>query len=505
MCGEHSPPVYVSTRMPALLLFPHQLYFDLPDLPSGKPDIVLVEEYLFFRQYRFHKQKLVFHRSCMQQYAQHLRNKGFTVHYIEAHSAHADARQLFPLLRAKRFDSVLAFEPEDNWLHKRLVASAVREHMTLRFLENQLFINSIADLEAYRHTTSKLFQTDFYIYQRKKRNILLQPDGTPQGGKWSFDTDNRKKYPAGNRPPVLSVTDELSCDADARSYVQQHFPDNPGTIDGPLAYPTDPVSAKTWLHHFLETRLRGFGDFEDAIVSAEHVLHHAVLTPMLNVGLLKPMEVIDAAIAYARNNDIAMNDLEGFIRQILGWREFVRYVYRYHGTRQRTRNFWGFHRRLPDTFYTGTTGIEPIDVAVRKLLRTGYNHHIERLMVLGNFMLLNEYHPNAVYQWFMEMYIDAYDWVMVPNVYGMSQFADGGLMCTKPYISGSNYVLKMSDHPKNAAWTDIWDALFWRFLHEHRDFFLKNPRLSMLVRTFDKWPEDKKHSYLSAAARHMQK
>ena len=192
-------------------------------------------------------------------------------------------------------------------------------------------------------------------------------------------------------------------------------------------------------------------------------------------------------------NKIPLNSLEGFIRQIIGWREFMRGVYVTKGSEERVRNFWGFSRKIPKSFYDGTTGIFPVDETIKKVLETGYCHHIERLMVLGNFMLLCEFDPDEVYRWFMELFIDAYDWVMVPNVYGMSQFADGGLMSTKPYVSGSNYLMKMSDYPKG-QWQEIWDALFWRFLDIHRAFFLKNPRLGMLVKTFDKWDESKKKS-----------
>jgi deoxyribodipyrimidine photolyase-related protein len=216
---------------------------------------------------------------------------------------------------------------------------------------------------------------------------------------------------------------------------------------------------------------------------------------MLNVGLLTPNEVIDATLAFAQNHDVPLNSLEGFIRQVLGWREFIRMVYLSKGREERTRNYWGFKRKLPRSFWMGTTGIVPLDETIHKVRETGYCHHIERLMVLGNCMLLNEFDPDDVYRWFMELFIDAYDWVMVPNVYGMSQFADGGMMATKPYISGSNYLMKMSDYPKG-EWQLQWDAWFWRFMHIHRDFFLKNPRLSMLVRSFDKMTEEKRRTIL---------
>jgi len=173
-------------------------------------------------------------------------------------------------------------------------------------------------------------------------------------------------------------------------------------------------------------------------------------------------------------------------------------MYEAKGSFSRTKNFWGFERKIPASFYDGTTGIVPVDETIKQVLKTGYCHHIERLMVLGNFMLLCEFDPDEVYRWFMELFIDAYDWVMVPNVYGMSQFADGGLFATKPYISGSNYLMKMSDH-KKGDWQPAWDGLFWRFMHVNRDFFLKNPRLGMLVRTFDKMSDEKQQNHLQNA------
>ena len=223
---------------------------------------------------------------------------------------------------------------------------------------------------------------------------------------------------------------------------------------------------------------------------------------MINTGLLTPGFVVDRILQFAEKNDIGINNTEGIIRQLIGWREFIRGVYEVKGSEERTRNFWGFERKIPAAFYEGTTGIPPIDSTIAKVLKSGYNHHIERLMVLGNFMLLCEFDPDEVYRWFMEMYIDAYDWVMVPNVYGMSQFADGGIMSTKPYISGSNYLMKMGDF-KKGEWQQIWDGLFWRFMHIHRDFFLSNPRLGMLVRTFDILSAEQRQAHLERAEAYL--
>ncbi|MBL7876504.1 MAG: cryptochrome/photolyase family protein, partial [Cyclobacteriaceae bacterium] len=207
-------------------------------------------------------------------------------------------------------------------------------------------------------------------------------------------------------------------------------------------------------------------------------------------GLLTPGEIVEAVLKYSAKHAIPINSLEGFLRQLIGWREFIRGVYGAKGSFQRTKNYWNFDRPIPKSFYDGTTGIEPVDTTIRKVLKTGYCHHIERLMVLGNFMFLCGFHPNAVYRWFMELFIDAYDWVMVPNIYGMSQFADGGLMATKPYISGSNYILKMSNY-KKGDWCEIWDGLYWMFIYKHQKDLARNPRMSMMVRQLQKMDPDR--------------
>ncbi|MFN9776679.1 MAG: FAD-binding domain-containing protein, partial [Candidatus Kapaibacterium sp.] len=316
----------------------------------------------------------------------------------------------------------------------------------------------------------------------------------------TYDTENRKRYPKGMIPPRVQFPQAHEYSIEAVQYTLRNFALNPGEVHPESMYPLTHSDAERWLDDFLRQRFAEFGPYEDAIVSNHHWLNHSVLTPMLNVGLLTPDYVVNTALAHAERYATPLASLEGFVRQILGWREFIRLFYEQYGSAQRTRNYWSFTRDIPSSFYTGTTGIAPIDHTIKKLLQTGYNHHIERLMILGNFMLLCEFHPDAVYKWFMEMYIDAYDWVMVPNVYGMSQFADGGMMCTKPYISGSNYVLKMSDYKADGHWEEIWDALFWRFMHKQRNFFGTNPRLGMLLKTLDRMPAEKQEQMWRTAA-----
>jgi deoxyribodipyrimidine photolyase-related protein len=408
-------------------------------------------------------------------------------------------RKLLPYLSKMGFTGLTIFDVVDYNLEKRITEGCKQLHIDVNMLDSPNFINSRFDLQTYFAQYNKYFQTDFYVYSRKLRKVLIDEKEKPLQGKWSFDADNRNKYPKDKKPPKVNFVVAENIHQEAIDYVAKNFSSNFGLIDKAIAYPITHKQAQEWLHTFLASRFDGFGEYEDAIVADENILHHSVLTPMLNIGLLKPMQIIDEAILFANKNNISFNTLEGFVRQILGWREFVRAMYNRESVAMRTKNFWNFNHKMPKSFYDGTIGVLPVDDAIKKLNKSAYNHHIERLMILGNFMLLCEIKPTEVYQWFMEMYIDAFDWVMVPNVYGMSQFADGGLMCTKPYISGSNYIFKMSDYKKQGEWPAIWDGLFWRFMHVHRNFFLQNPRLGMLIRTFDKMSEEKKSQHLEIA------
>jgi len=472
------------------LVFPHQLIERSPILKKGQP-VYLVEESLFFKEFSFHKQKLVFHRASMMAYRHWLLGQGYHVIYVEAHTPLADVRFMIAELGKSNIRHIDCIDPIDDWLSQRIANHAAKAGIGITWHGTPLFLNSPHDLKTYfRSDKKKFFQTEFYINQRKSLNILINVDGVPHGGKWSFDADNRKRYPAHAVPPVISLPQKDAIYEEAMTYISKHFPAAPGACDDSPRYPYTFECSRKWLGDFVDQRLRDFGKYEDAIVAGQEILHHSVLTPMLNVGLLTPQEVVDTILGKAHKRDIPVNSLEGFIRQVIGWREFIRGMYVTKGAEQRKRNHWGFERPIPRSFYNGTTGIPPVDVTIRKVLKTGYCHHIERLMVLGNFMFLCGFHPDAVYRWFMELFIDAYDWVMVPNIYGMSQFADGGMMATKPYISGSNYILKMSDY-KRGDWCQIWDALYWTFIQEHQQEFSRNPRMSMMVRQLEKMDSEK--------------
>ena len=477
------------------LIFPHQLFKNNPLLDTKLP-VYLVEEYLYFKQYPFHKQKIAFHRATMKFYADFLKDAGFKVSYIEAISDLCDIRKLIPSLVEKGVEHINYIDTVDYWLEKRIQEKCDESGIETIVYDSPLFLNTKEDLASFFKPEKKKFhQTTFYKEQREKRAILMEDDGKPSGGKWTFDTENRKKYPKKKIPPAVQFPDSDEYYKEATDYVAKNFSKHYGTLTEHSLYANTYEKSQSWLRQFFEQRFMEFGAYEDAIVGEHSILNHSVLTPMMNVGLLTPREVVEKSLLFASKNDVPINSTEGFIRQIIGWREFIRGIYITKGRYERTKHFWNFTRKIPKSFYDGTTGIYPIDKTIKKVLKTGYCHHIERLMVLGNFMVLCEFDPDDVYQWFMELFIDAYDWVMVPNVYGMSQFADGGLMSTKPYISGSNYLMKMSDYEKG-DWQETWDGLFWRFMHTHRDFFLSNPRLGMLVHTFDKMSDDKKQNHL---------
>lgn len=484
------------------LIFPNQLFKDSP-LFGAKTTVYLIEEFLFFKQYPFHKQKIAFHRATMKSYEAYLIAKQIKVHYVEAIHYNSDIRNLIPKLKKQGATHINYIDPTDNWLQKRIQNLCIENDITTTVFDSPLFLNTKDELASFfRKDKKKYHQTTFYTEQRKQRNILLEADGKPTGGKWTFDTENRKKYPAKKTAPSIQFPDVDPFYKEAKNYVETHFLNHIGSLTEQPLYPINFETSQDWLMQFLEQRFMEFGAYEDAIVGEHSILNHSVLTPLLNIGLLTPNEVVEKSLTYANDNVIPINSTEGFIRQIIGWREFIRGMYESRGSDERTCNFWGFTRKIPPSFYDGTTGIPPIDQTIKKVLQTGYCNHIERLMVLGNFMMLCEFDPNEVYQWFMEFFIDSYDWVMVPNIYGMSQFADGGLFATKPYISGSNYLMKMSNY-KKGEWQATWDGLFWRFMDTHRYFFLKNPRLGMLVRMFDKMPQEKKEIHLANGERYL--
>ncbi|MBC9957311.1 cryptochrome/photolyase family protein [Yimella sp. cx-51] len=482
------------------LVYPHQLFEAHFDAPAGT-SFVLVEDDLMMRQYCFHAHKLVLHRASMSRFARRLRGRGFEVTVIDSSSEHSTDERLTQVVRDQEPSAVQVYDVVDDWLSGRITEALRAGGYRLQqqdVLESPGFLTDRAEFTSWFAEHPARMQ-HFYMWQRRRLDVLLDGD-QPVGGRWSFDTENRKKLPRGHvPPPVRFATDHGADVASAVRQIGAEFPDAPGDPTT-FAWPTDHTEAQAHLTQFLEERFAEFGPYEDAISATHDSINHSLLTPMLNTGLLTPQEVLDAALDAADDHGVPIASLEGFVRQIIGWREYMRATYHLYGRRMRSANHLGHTRSLDDGWWTGDTGLDPVDLVIGRVLSNGYAHHIERLMVLGNAMSLLRIDPTEVYEWFMSLFVDAYDWVMVPNVYAMSQFAVGEAMTTKPYVSGSNYLRKMSDLPAG-EWTDDWDGLFWTFVNDHREVFEGNHRSRRMTGLWDGFADDRRQQHLDRAAR----
>lgn len=486
----------------AVLILGNQL-FPIESLQQKLPKtgtlrIFMREDEELCTHFKYHQHKIIFFLAAMRQYANELRAAGFEVYYekLGEYPGPFESRWM-EFVKNSQTKKLFWFEIEDRFFEKRIEASAKNLKIPYEVWQSPMFFLDRPGFQNYLQGTKKPFMKTFYEGQRKRFKILVDSKNQPTGGKWSFDEDNRKSLPSDLKIPEVPAFRMSKLHLEVAQLVNQRFADHPGRSEE-FWLPTDRTGALQWLEAFLAERFKLFGDYEDALSQRGPFLFHSVLTPYLNTGLLTPHEVVQRALAVAQAKKVPLNSCEGFIRQILGWREFIRGIYQNFNEKQDTTNFWNHQRKLTSHWYQGNTGIEPLDDVIRKTLRYGYAHHIERLMVVGSLMLLLEVHPHEAYRWFMEMFIDSSDWVMGPNVYGMALFSDGGIFATKPYICGSNYYKKMGGY-KSGQWQVQVDGLYWSFIDRNRAFFSKNPRLSMMVKLFDKMPKEKQKTLLHAA------
>lgn len=430
----------------AFIILPNQLFKLKKDISAM--NIYIIEHPLYFSKYNYHKLKLILHRASMKKYVEKLNcvyiDHGVNYEYI-----------------FKENKIVTLYDPVDHDISKEFKNMAKRYGCELIFLESPNFICSLEDLKEY-HGTNKLVHKTFYIYFRKKYNILI--DQNSKKGIWSFDKENRLMFPKDFADVYEPKTNNSDYIEKATKYVKANFPKHFGETDFYL--PIDHDGARKHFDEFIKDRLDCFGKYQDAASDKITFGCHSVMSPLLNIGLLDPIYVIDKIIESGSN----MASIEGFVRQIF-WREYVRFVYMFE-YKQLNKNYFDHHNKLSKSWYTGDTGMPNIDYCIKKLYKYGYLHHIERLMHVGNFMLLTEINPEEVYKWFM-MCIDAYPWVMAPNVYGMSQYSSGKLMMTRPYFSSSNYIKNMSNFRDNKAF-DIWNALYYNFVDNNKKTFALN-------------------------------
>lgn len=388
-------------------------------------------------QESFSEVKTRYLRKCVADYVRALSKKRRVVQV-------SSYRDLKRVCESRGIQALTAYDVNDVGIEIEL-----RKVRPLTTLETPMFLNS---RERNQNLLGgKLFFTSFYVSQRKHFGLLLKA-GKPVGGRWTFDTENRRKMPEALAKKLTSKP----------------------------KFPTTRTAALRTLKKFVKEKLPVFGEYQDYIDKDNILLYHSGLSAPLNVGLITPADVL-AAIKGSR---APINSLEAFVRQIVGWREYMRGLYQVHHKTLRADNYFGHSRKIPRAFYEATTGIVPLDASIRRLKRYGYVHHIERLMIIGCLFMLCEVHPLEVMRWFTELSIDAFEWVMLSNVMAMSQFACGPFATTKPYVCASAYILRMSNYQRG-PWCDIWDALFWRFIRKHRAFFRKQPRLSALTRNLE--------------------
>jgi deoxyribodipyrimidine photolyase-related protein len=481
---------------PICLVFPQQLFEQHPAF-TAVSTFWLIEDDLYFQQLPFHRKKLAFHRASMSYYAEKLRSNGKNVRYIKHDEAQLGA--VFQKLQ-QCASEVHIVDPTDYLLEKRIRRFAQQYELKLIWHENPSFLNSRTDNDVLLGKQSqRFFLADFYKKQRLRLGILLEEEGQPIGGRWSFDADNRKALPKGLVLPAFpSYQSEWS--KNAQTEIPAEFPGNTGDPD--LSnYPVTHEQAKAALHFFIQNNLSLFGPYQDAFSTAAPYVFHSNLSTAFNVGLLTPQQVIDEVLQHYQDGKVGIESTEGFLRQVIGWREFIRAVYERVGVQQRNTNVMLHHRKL-DWQQLGKLAF--LNQTLQKIDQHAYAHHIERLMLLGNFFFLSEIHPDEVYRFFMSHFMDAYDWVMVPNVYGMSQYADGGLMITKPYFSGSNY-LKKQGFKIDTDGAALFDALFWNFVDKHQERLRKNMRTSQMVANWNRMLPQKKAAHLERAALYFQK
>ena len=485
--------------MNIFLLYPTQLFNNIDKLLNKK--IYLLEEPIYFSKYKFHKLKLAYHRSTMKNYYDFLKNNSLDVYYI-------DFDNITNFYKNNNKSNIEIYELYDNNLMKKCKKTFKNLiiHDSLNFLVNKNLLDTYKDLfyknNHYNHT-------EFYKMQRRRLNILMNKNGTPKGGKWSFDSENRQKIPIDIKIPnildlVLNSNQEKNkYILEAIKYIENHplFSKNYGSLDN-FIYPINHTDAIKWLEYFCHKKFEDFGKYEDAETMRDPFLFHSVLSPMMNIGLITDNEVLNIVKKY--ENKICIASYEGFIRQIIGWRNYVLCIYIYDGEKVRKMNFMQHKNKINDKLiWSGETGIIPYDNIINKIKNYAYAHHIERLMYLGNFLFLCQIKPHDVFKAFMVWTIDAYDWVMVPNVYCMSQFADGGLMMKKPYFSSYNYILKMSDYKKE-AWCTIWSVLYYNFINTHQKYLKTSYGAFFQVSNWLKKPLDEKKDILKKAKYYLE-
>jgi len=497
-----------------VLLLGDQLSDGLSALQTADPaqDIVVMAEVADEASYvPHHPKKIAFTFAAMRKFASHLRDKGWRVAYTaldDPQNAGSIPGEL--LRRAEEFatSKVIATQPGE-W---RLISALEEMPLDISIQPDDRFLCSHKEFAGWAEGRKVLRMEYFYREMRRKTGLLMDGD-KPEGGKWNYDHDNRKPASADlfrKGPPQARGDDVVEAVLDL---VEDRFGDNFGVLR-PFHFQTDRAGALRALDHFIDHALPDFGAYQDAMLEGDPYLYHAVIGLYLNAGLLAPLEVCEKAEKAYHDGHAPLNSVEGFIRQIIGWREYIRGIYFREGPDYPRRNALNHQRKLPAFYWGAETRMNCMAQAIGQTRDLAYAHHIQRLMVTGNFALLAGINPAHVHEWYLAVYADAYEWVEAPNTVGMSQFADGGIVASKPYVSSGAYIDRMSDYCGNCHYkvrdktgdrACPFNLLYWHFLIRHRDRFQGNPRMAQMYRTFDRMDAARRDQVLADAEDFLQR
>ncbi|WP_417502034.1 cryptochrome/photolyase family protein [Marinobacter sp.] len=496
-----------------ILILGDQLTTDISALEGADPKrdtVVMAEVHEEASYTNHHKKKLVLLFSAMRHFAQKLKQDGWQVHYQQYHPD--NKRQslegvVSSLLGDLRPSNIITTECGEWRLHNQICQLQKRLGVPVEVRTDTRFIASKREFANWAEGRKQLRMEFFYREMRRKTGLLMTPDGKPEGGNWNFDADNRRKWSGKPPAPAPFRIEPNAITREVIDLVEQHFTDHFGVTDD-FHFAVTSEDAQEALNYFIEFALPCFGDYQDAMSDNEDWLFHSILSPYINCGLLDPLAVCEAAASAWYAGQAPINAVEGFIRQIIGWREFIRGIYWLHMPEYAKENSLGNTRALPWFYWTGETKMRCMHKTIDATRRNAYAHHIQRLMVTGNFALLAGIAPEEICDWYLAVYADAYDWVELPNVLGMVMHADGGYLGSKPYAASGKYIQRMSDHCSNCHYKVSkstepdacpFNSLYWHFIDRHRADFERNPRMGMMYRNWDKQKPEKREALLRRA------
>lgn len=461
---------------------------------------------------KHHIQKVAGFFAAMRQFAQQITKQGHNVFYLRLDDPENEQiieKNLWNLIKKEKFTRFEYLLPDENRLDRQLKHIVSRLPVRFAAVDTEHFLTDRQDVKRLFKGKKRYLMESFYRHMRKRYSILLE-DGKPIGGKWNYDQRNRNRYDKAVSIPRTKVfNNDVS---DIVEMIDRCGVKTFGNIEpNNLLWPVSRQQSLELLQEFIQKRLPYFGTYQDAMTTESWAMFHSRLSFSLNTKMLHPMEVIQAAIGHAKmaaDPKISIEQLEGFIRQILGWREYMRGIYWAHMPEYETFNYFDHKEALPDYYWTADTRMNCMREAIAQSLTHAYAHHIQRLMITGNFALLAGVHPDEVDAWYLGIYMDAVQWVEIVNTRGMSQYADGGIVATKPYISSANYIRKMSDYCKRCFYKSDkstgdrscpFNSLYWDFLYRHRGKLAKNPRVAMMYRTLDRMKDEARKELLRQA------